>query len=40
MVREREIESNPKDLKAIVEMKSPSFHKDVQILNGRLATLN
>lgn len=40
MVSHREIEVKPEKLEDIEQMKSPTFHKEVQILNGRLAALN
>lgn len=39
MVRPRGIELNPEKLEAIKGMKSLTFHREVQSLNGRLASL-
>ena len=40
LVTQRSIKANPDQLSAILNMKSPTCIKEVQILNGRLATLN
>lgn len=40
MVLQRGIEANSKKVKAILEMSSPKFVKEVQKLTGRVATLN
>ena len=39
MMTQRGIESNPSQLKAILESPAPSSRKEVQQLTGRLATL-
>ncbi|KAK9053624.1 hypothetical protein SSX86_024698 [Deinandra increscens subsp. villosa] len=40
MVTERGIEASPKQIKAILNLKSPTTIKDVQKLTGRIAALN
>ena len=40
MVTKRGIEASPEQIKAIIELKSPSSTKDIQRLTGRVATLN
>ncbi|KAI5349969.1 hypothetical protein L3X38_002860 [Prunus dulcis] len=40
LVTQRGIEAQPRQIKAILEMKSPSTVKEVQSLRGRAATLN
>ena len=40
MVNQRGVEANPDKIKAILDMKSPSSTKELQRLNGRIATLN
>jgi len=40
LVTQWEIETNPNQISAITEMKSPTTVMEVQILNSRLATLN
>ena len=40
MVTKRGIEASPKQIKAIIKLKSPSSKKDIQRLNGRVATLS
>jgi len=40
LITKRGIEANPDQISAILEMKSPTTVKEVQILNGRLAVLN
>ena len=40
MVSQRWIEANPDKIKAIIEMDPPKNVKEVQSLNGKVATLN
>ena len=40
MVTKRGKEASPKQIKAIIKLKSPSSKKDIQRLIGRVATLN
>ncbi|XP_034200611.1 uncharacterized protein LOC117615606 [Prunus dulcis] len=40
LVTQRGIEAHPRQIKAILEMKSPSTVKEIQSLTGRAATLN
>ncbi|XP_074362555.1 uncharacterized protein LOC141702841 [Apium graveolens] len=40
MINHREIEANPTKIKALLDIKSPTSVKQVQILTGRIATLN
>ena len=40
MVSQRGIEANPEKVKAILDMTSPRYMKEVQRLTGRVATLN
>ncbi|KAI5328167.1 hypothetical protein L3X38_027563 [Prunus dulcis] len=40
LVRQRGIEAHPRQIKAILEMKSPSTVKEIQSLTGRAAALN
>ena len=40
MVSQRGIEANPDKIRAIIEMASPKNVKEVQSLNGKVATLN
>ena len=40
MVSQRGIEANPDKIRAIMEMKPPRNVKEVQSLNGKVATLN
>ena len=40
MLTQREIEANPDKCRAILNMKSPTYVKEVQQLNGRLAALS
>ena len=40
LITKRGIEANPDQISAILEMKSPTTVKEVQILNGHLAVLN
>ena len=40
MVSQRDIEANPKKVKAILEMSSPKTVKEVQSLTGRIVALN
>ncbi|KAM1446642.1 hypothetical protein ACFXTO_005838 [Malus domestica] len=39
MISQRDIEANPKKIKAILDMKEPVTSKDIQSLTGKLATL-
>ena len=40
LVSQRGIEANPEKIKAIIDMKHPSSKKEIQQLNGRIATLS
>ena len=40
MVNYRGIEANPEKIRALLEMRSPRMTKEVQSLNGRVATLS
>ena len=40
MVSRRGIEANPKKVRAILEMPSPKFVKDIQKLTGQIAALH
>ena len=40
MVSQREIEANPKKVRAILEMSSPKTVKEVQSLTGKVVALN
>ncbi|CAL1387108.1 unnamed protein product [Linum trigynum] len=40
MVTRRGIEVNPRQIEAILQMTSPTKHKEVQVLTGRIAALN
>lgn len=40
MVNHRGIEANPRNIQALLDMRSPRIMKEVQSLTGRVATLN